>query len=108
MSIKTIFGYSLVALFSVFAGISYFVLCTATGLSWYLNQNIEDKDSKISIVEIANGLNGNCKIIGLKLDTPFYQVVFSKLELSWNPLAVLRHEMACYTHQTKASSYRLP
>ena len=52
MSIKAIFGYSLVGLCAVFTGISYFVLCTATGLSWYLNQNIEDSESKISIEEI--------------------------------------------------------
>jgi hypothetical protein len=106
MSIKAIFGYSLVGLCAVFTGISYFVLCTATGLSWYLNQNIEDSESKISIEEIANSLNGNCKILGLKLDTPFYQVIFSKLELSWNPLAVLRHEIDISSFSGENVSFR--
>jgi len=103
---KAIFGYSLIGLFSVLSGMSYFVLCTATGLSWYLNQNISDTDSAISISEVANGLNGNCKIIGLKYVTPSYQVEISELELSWNPLAVLRQEIDITSFSGENVSFR--
>lgn len=106
MRIKAIFGYSLIGLFSVLSGMSYFVLCTATGLSWYLNQNISGTDSAFSITEVASGLNGNCKIIGLKFVTPFYQMEFTELELSWNPLSILRQEIDISTFRGENVLFR--
>lgn len=106
MRTKTILGFTLTGLFSVLLATSYFVLCTATGLAWYLNQNITDSGTTISIAEVDQALNGNCRIVGLKLDTAEYQVEFSKLELSWNPLAVLRQEIEITSLDGENVSFR--
>ena len=106
MRTKTILGYTLTGLISVLLATSYFVLCTATGLTWYLNQNIADSGMTFSIAEVDQALNGNCRIVGLKLDTAEYQLEFSKLELSWNPLAVLRQEIEIASLNGENVSFR--
>ncbi|WP_455366359.1 translocation/assembly module TamB domain-containing protein [Kaarinaea lacus] len=84
--------YSLTALF-VLLSCAYTLLYTTAGLSWYLNQNLDNNQSAITIDKVSHSLNGDYAITGLRYVTPRFQVEISKLQLSWNSLKFLRQEM---------------
>lgn len=92
MKKQTLLFYSLTALFALSSGI-YALLYTTAGITWYLNQNLSDNSSRISIDKLSHTFNGAYTIAGLKYVTPRFQLEISKLELAWNPLKILNNEI---------------
>ncbi|WP_455197564.1 translocation/assembly module TamB domain-containing protein [Kaarinaea lacus] len=98
--------YSLTALFVLLSGV-YSLLYTTTGLSWYLNQNLGDGDSSITIDKVSYNLSGDYSITGLKYVTPRFRLEISKLQLAWNPLKILRQEIDISAFNGESMSFSL-
>ena len=98
--------YSLTTLFVLLSGV-YSLLYTTTGLSWYVNQNLGDGDSSITIDKVSYNLTGDYSITGLKYVTPRFQLEISKLQLAWNPLKILRQEIDISAFNGESMSFSL-
>jgi len=106
MKKHTLLFYCLTALIVLLSGV-YSLLYTTTGLSWYLNQNIGDSDSSITIDKVSHSLNGDYAITGLKYVTPRFQLEISKLRLTCNPLKILRQEIDISSFSGESMFFRL-
>ena len=106
MKKHTLLFYCLTALFVLLSGI-YSLLYTTTGLSWYMNRNLGDGDSSITIDKVSHNLSGDYSITGLKYITPRFQLEISKLQLAWNPLYILRQEIDISVFNGESVVFRL-
>jgi len=92
MKKQALFFYSLTTLIALLAGV-YILLYTTAGFTWYLNRNLVDTESSITIEKLSHTLSGNYTITGLKYVSPRVQLEISKLELAWSPSKLLFQEI---------------
>jgi len=92
MKKRTLAFFSLTALTAVLIAV-YALLYTTAGFTWYLNRNLVDEHSRITIEKLSHKLSGKYTVTGLKYVTPRVQLEISKLELAWNPLKLLSQEI---------------
>ncbi|MGD8567586.1 MAG: translocation/assembly module TamB domain-containing protein [Gammaproteobacteria bacterium] len=75
----------------------YFLLYTATGLSWFINQTIAGNHGHVDIQKVHHTLAGNCEITGLHFSTSRITVNFNAIELNWNPLAIFDDQLQVHS-----------